>query len=105
MVCCRRLMVRSEYPRATGSSRGQGPRSALGARGALLAALAIFGAGFAWSACSIDDRDPGYLTDASVGIGSNQGGSGGGGPGSVASVELTPSAIDLGPVVVGAPAR
>ncbi|HEU4580312.1 MAG TPA: choice-of-anchor D domain-containing protein, partial [Polyangiaceae bacterium] len=86
---------------------GERPRlerqRSLGARGAVLAALAIFGAGFAWSACSVDDRQPRYLADASVGVGSNLGGSGGGG--STASVELTPSAIELGPVVVGAPAR
>src|SRR4051812_47749328 len=75
------------------------------ARCAVLATLWLVGAGAGWSACSIDDREPGYLADASVGIGSNQGGSGGGGPGNAASLELTPSAIDLGPVVVGAPAR
>ena len=78
---------------------------AWGARSAVFVTLWLVGAVSAWSACSIDDRDPGYLADASVGIGRNQGGSGGGGPGSAASLELSPSAIDLGPVVVGAPAR
>src|SRR5262245_10611017 len=119
MVCCPRLMARSEYPAGNGKSlraqpaprveKADGPhparQRASGARGAILAAFAIVGAGFAWSACSIDDRNPDYLADASVGIGNNQGGSGGGGPGSTASVELTPSALALGPVVVGAPAR
>jgi hypothetical protein len=71
-----------------------------------LATLSLVAAGFAWSGCSIDDRNPDYPADASVTIGRNQGGSGGGGGGAGApSVEISPSAIDLGPVVVGAPAR
>jgi hypothetical protein len=95
-------MVRLEYRGGSGSLlRGQ---RAWSARRAVFATLCLVGAGFAWSACSIDDRNPG-LADASVQIDRNQGGSGGGGPGSEASVEITPSAIDLGPVVVGAPAR
>ncbi|HEU4580414.1 MAG TPA: choice-of-anchor D domain-containing protein, partial [Polyangiaceae bacterium] len=95
-------MVSSKFPPREARPERQG---ALGARGAVLAALSIFGAGFAWSACSVDDREPGYLSDASVGIGNSQGGSGAGGPRGTTSLELIPSAIELGPVVVGAPAR
>jgi hypothetical protein len=104
-------MVRSQYRSGVGSSvqSGAGARVRAhnsrperqrdwGARGAVLAALSIFGACFPWSACSIDDRNPG-LADASVGIGSNLGGS------TMASVDITPASIDLGPVVVGAPSR
>jgi hypothetical protein len=86
-----------------GDSRPERQR-AWSARRTVLATLSLIAAGGAWSACAIDDRNP-DLVDASVEIGRNQGGSGGGGPGSAASVELTPSAIDLGPIVVGAPAR
>jgi len=93
-------MGRSQYPVDSISER---PR-ACGARRAGLATLLLVGAATAWSACSLDDRKVGYIADASVEIDRNQG-SGGGGPGSSASVEITPSAIDLGPIVVGAPAR
>ncbi|MEO8178234.1 MAG: choice-of-anchor D domain-containing protein [Deltaproteobacteria bacterium] len=91
-------------PRARADHSRPERRRAWSARGAVLATLSLVGAGAVWSACSIDDRSTG-LADASVEIGRNQGGSGGGGPGSSASVQITPSAIDLGPVVVGAPAR
>jgi hypothetical protein len=95
-----------EHPasRARGDS-SRPERRAFSTRGAVLGTLWLLGAGAGWSACSIDDRSPGILRDASVEIDRNQGASGGSGPRGAASVEITPSSIDLGPVVVGAPAR
>jgi hypothetical protein len=107
----RALMLRLEHRAGNESSlRGHAPprgdnsrperQRAWSTRRVVLGTLSLLGTSAAWSACSIDDRNPG-LADASVEIGRNQSG----GPGSAASLQITPSAIDLGPVVVGAPAR
>jgi len=114
----RRIMAHSEHragigrwlrERTASGSGGDAPRPerqrAWSLRSAVLATLSLFGAGAAWSACSVDDRNLDVFADASVQIDGNLRGSAGSGPGGAASVEITPGTIDLGPVVVGAPAR
>lgn len=69
--------------------------------------LSLLVLGPLWGACAVDDRLVDVAgTGGTRGIGNllEQGGSGGEGPAGT-SIVVEPSAIDLGPVVVGSPAR
>jgi hypothetical protein len=96
-------MMRPEYPATDATRRRPGWA---GAGGAALALLALAGS---WSACTVDDRNPGTVGGGTGGaINSLLGGSGGetgADSASVGSVGLDPQSIDLGPVVVGSPVR
>ncbi|HKO95107.1 MAG TPA: choice-of-anchor D domain-containing protein, partial [Polyangiaceae bacterium] len=80
--------------------RRRGP----GGRNARAAALSLLFLGAGWSACSVDDRVVDIRGAAGTqGIGNLQGSAGSGGMSGTIAVE--PSSIELGPVVVGSPAR